>query len=169
MTLPTGNPKPLQATSPSNPWSLNPTPPPFTNQAGYVRLCGQSPSEISIPCWRAQVMYVHQSRVNFKGTPNDFYKLVQGFAAQQGRPRGDLAALVHDLGLDPAVLDQGWSELSVRGCTSTYAACLSYLWIACQTSNNRCTVSTHCAFCATVRTKWWYWARHRMEALASEF
>jgi hypothetical protein len=61
----------------------------------------------------SQVMYVHQSRVNFKGTPNDFFQLAQSFAAQKGRPRGDLAQIVTDLGLEPGVLDQHWSELSV--------------------------------------------------------
>lgn len=82
-------------------------------QAGHLKLCGRSPSEVGIPHWRAQVMYVHQSRVNFKGTPNDFYKLAQSFCSQQDRPRGDLPALVHELGLDAGVLEQQWSELSV--------------------------------------------------------
>jgi hypothetical protein len=27
-------------------------------------------------------MYVHQSRVNFKGSPHDFFQLAQSFAAQ---------------------------------------------------------------------------------------
>jgi hypothetical protein len=58
-------------------------------------------------------MYVHQSRVNFKGSPHDFFQLAQSFAAQKGRPRGNLEALVDELGLDPGVLDQPWSELSV--------------------------------------------------------
>ena len=38
---------------------------------------------------------------------------VQRFAAQNGRPRGDLPALVHELGLQQGVLNQSWSELSV--------------------------------------------------------
>jgi len=33
-------------------------------------------------CWRAQVMYVLQSRVNFKGTPQEFLNMVQGFCSQ---------------------------------------------------------------------------------------
>ncbi|WIA22395.1 hypothetical protein OEZ85_004701 [Tetradesmus obliquus] len=81
-------------------------------EAGWLKLSGQSPSEVGIPCWRAQVMYVHQSRVNFKGTPQEFFTLAQSFAAQKGRPRGDLAQLVADLGLDAGVLQQQWSELS---------------------------------------------------------
>jgi hypothetical protein len=58
-------------------------------------------------------MYVHQSRVNFKGSPHEFFQLAGSFAAQKGRPRGNLEALVQDLGLDAGVLQQPWSELSV--------------------------------------------------------
>ena len=39
--------------------------------------------------------------------------LPQRFAAQKGRPRGDLPALIHELGLQQGVLNQSWSELSV--------------------------------------------------------
>lgn len=39
----------------------------------------------------------------------------QQFASQKGRPRGDLPALVHELGLEQAVLNQPWTELSVGG------------------------------------------------------
>ena len=39
---------------------------------------------------------------------------LQQFAAQRGRPRGDLPALVHELGLEQGVLNQPWTELSVR-------------------------------------------------------
>lgn len=38
---------------------------------------------------------------------------VQRFAAQKGRPRGDLPALIHNLGLNQNVLNQQWTELSV--------------------------------------------------------
>lgn len=33
---------------------------------------------------------------------------------QRGRQRGDLPALIHRLGLEQAVLNQAWVELSVR-------------------------------------------------------
>ena len=59
-----------------------------------------------------QVTYVPQSRVNFKGTPSEFYFQAQQFAAQKGRPRGDLPTLIHDLGLEQVVLNQAWTELS---------------------------------------------------------
>jgi hypothetical protein len=39
--------------------------------------------------------------------------LVQQFSAQRRRPRGDLPALVHALGLEQLVLNQPWTELSV--------------------------------------------------------
>lgn len=39
--------------------------------------------------------------------------LLQQFSAQRRRPRGDLPALVHALGLEQVVLNQSWSELSV--------------------------------------------------------
>ena len=42
----------------------------------------------------------------------------QQFAAQRGRPRGDLPALIHELGLEQGVLNQPWTELSVRLCAA---------------------------------------------------
>ncbi len=39
---------------------------------------------------------------------------MQQFKAQKGRPRGDLPALIAELGLEPGVLNQPWVELSVR-------------------------------------------------------
>ena len=39
---------------------------------------------------------------------------MQQFKAQRGRPRDDLPTLVHKLGLDQGVLNQPWTELSVR-------------------------------------------------------
>jgi len=41
-------------------------------------------------------------------------RCLQQFHAQRGRPRGDLLALAHDMGLQQSVLNQQWSELSVR-------------------------------------------------------
>ena len=64
------------------------------------------------PSSTIQVTYVPQSRVNFKGTPSEFYFQAQQFAAQKGRPRGDLPTLIHDLGLEQVVLNQAWTELS---------------------------------------------------------
>eukprot|EP00879_Flechtneria_rotunda_P006770 GHRR01007114.1.p1 GENE.GHRR01007114.1~~GHRR01007114.1.p1 ORF type:complete len:187 (+),score=64.26 GHRR01007114.1:640-1200(+) len=63
-------------------------------------------------CWRAQVMYVHQSRVNYKGTPAELFALVESFGSQRGKKRGDLKAVIRDLGLQPGVLNQPWPELS---------------------------------------------------------
>jgi hypothetical protein len=38
---------------------------------------------------------------------------VRNCSAQKGRPRGNLEALEEEFGLDPGVLQQPWSELSV--------------------------------------------------------
>lgn len=54
-----------------------------------------------------------QSRVTHKGTPAELYYQLQQFKAQRGRQRGDLPALVHQLGLEQGVLNQPWVELSV--------------------------------------------------------
>ena len=86
---------------------------PVLRQGGNLLLNGKPPSEHGFPAWRASIAYVSQSRVNARGTPSDLYFQAQKFAAQKGRPRGDLPALVHELGLDQCVLNQPWSELSV--------------------------------------------------------
>jgi hypothetical protein len=53
------------------------------------------------------------------GPPNHMnYNRLQ---CQKGRPRGNLEALVQNLGLDPGLLDQPWSELSV---SSTRNVCV---------------------------------------------
>eukprot|EP00878_Enallax_costatus_P000739 GHUV01000854.1.p1 GENE.GHUV01000854.1~~GHUV01000854.1.p1 ORF type:complete len:259 (+),score=82.44 GHUV01000854.1:175-951(+) len=81
-------------------------------EAGVVKLKGQTPSQVGMTCWRANVAYVHQSRVNFKGTPMDLLNTAQQFCSQRGRPRGDIHALVEDLGLQVSMLQQQWTELS---------------------------------------------------------
>lgn len=48
---------------------------------------------------------------------------MQQFKAQRGRPRGDLPALVAELGLDQGVLNQPWVELSV---SATLLLCQDY-------------------------------------------
>jgi putative ABC transport system ATP-binding protein len=58
-------------------------------------------------------MYVHQTHVNHRGTPAEFYFACQSFASQRARPRGDLPALIYQLGLEQEVLNQEWSQLSV--------------------------------------------------------
>ncbi|KAI3436587.1 hypothetical protein D9Q98_006004 [Chlorella vulgaris] len=80
--------------------------------SGELKLAGKTPIEWGVPNWRALVTYVHQSRVQHKGTPAELYFTLQQFRSQRGRPRGDLPALVHQLGLEQAVLNQPWSELS---------------------------------------------------------
>uniref|UniRef100_A0A7S0UW87 ABC transporter domain-containing protein n=1 Tax=Polytomella parva TaxID=51329 RepID=A0A7S0UW87_9CHLO len=81
-------------------------------QGGNVALYGHGPEEIGYTTYRSQVSYLSQARLNLKGTPAEYYFLVQQFAAQRGRPRGDLPALTHSLGLDPELLNQPWPQLS---------------------------------------------------------
>lgn len=45
---------------------------------------------------------------------------MQQFKAQKGRPRSDLPAIIHELGLEPGVLNQQWSELSVSLSLTTH-------------------------------------------------
>ena len=85
-----------------------------------MTLNGKSPAEIGIPNWRAQVSYVHQSCVGLKGTPAELYFSAQKFASQKGRRRGDLPAIVFQLGLEQAVLNQRWTELSVKQSTRVW-------------------------------------------------
>ena len=48
----------------------------------------------------------------------------QHFKAQRGRPRGDLPALIAELGLEQGVLNQPWVELSVsKGAACMHLAC----------------------------------------------
>jgi len=75
-------------------------------------LDGSTPEQIGITNWRSQTSYVSQSRAGYLETPAAFYFKVQNFAAQRGRPRGDLPHLVHYLGLEQIVLNQKWSQLS---------------------------------------------------------
>lgn len=80
--------------------------------SGSLTLAGRTPEEWGVPKWRALVTYVHQSRVQHKGTPAELYFALQQFKSQRGRPRGDLPALVHQLGLEQGALNQPWVELS---------------------------------------------------------
>jgi ABC-type iron transport system FetAB ATPase subunit len=80
--------------------------------AGRVVLDGATLEDLGAPAWRARVCYVPQSRVPHEGTPARLYVAAQKFAAQRGRPRGDLPALVHALGLEQAALHRSWASLS---------------------------------------------------------
>jgi hypothetical protein len=86
-------------------------------QEGCLRLQGQTPCQTGIPQWRTRVAYVHQSRVNYKGTPFDLFDCARQFCAQRKRPHGDLGALVEELGMPASVCSQPWSELSVGALT----------------------------------------------------
>ncbi len=50
---------------------------PSVMQDGDLRLSGRTPEQSGVPQWRASVTYVHQSRVQLKGTPSELYFAVQ--------------------------------------------------------------------------------------------
>ena len=81
-------------------------------QSGHLTFDGKTPEHIGIPKWRTLIAYVFQQRIAFKGTPSELYYTAQRFSAQRGRPRGDLPAIIHELGLEQSVLLQPWAELS---------------------------------------------------------
>jgi ABC-type iron transport system FetAB ATPase subunit len=66
----------------------------------------------SLPAWRVQIAYIPQSQKGFTDTPAEFYFKVQRFRAQRNRPRGDLPALIHYLGLEQSTLHQPFHSLS---------------------------------------------------------
>lgn len=90
---------------------------------GELSLAGRTPDQLGIPTWRTQVCYVFQQRIGHRGTPSELYFTAQKFGAQRGRPRADLPAIIHDLGLEQGVLNQTWEELSVR-CGTGLRPCL---------------------------------------------
>jgi ABC-type iron transport system FetAB ATPase subunit len=79
---------------------------------GSITFEDKTPEQVSTPKWRALITYVFQQRIASRGTPSELYYTAQRFSAQRGRPRGDLPAIVHELGLEQSVLNQPWSELS---------------------------------------------------------
>ncbi|EFJ52029.1 hypothetical protein VOLCADRAFT_72992, partial [Volvox carteri f. nagariensis] len=82
-------------------------------QGGTLLLNGCPPAQVGYPAWRTAVSYVPQSRASsLRGTPAELYFRAQRFGSQRGRPRGDLPALIHSLGLEQSVLNQQWGELS---------------------------------------------------------
>ena len=81
--------------------------------AGRVLLDGLSQSDYpSLPEWRTEILYISQSQKGFTDTPAEFYYKVQRFQAQRNRPRGDLPALIHYLGLEQSTLHQPFHTLS---------------------------------------------------------
>ena len=46
-------------------------------QGGEILLDGKCPLEMGVTAWRSLVTYVPQTRVHPKGTPSDFFLLVQ--------------------------------------------------------------------------------------------
>lgn len=68
----------------------------------------------SAPAWRANILYVSQSRITRPGSPRDLFATATRFAAQRARAHrhGDLDAAAHSCGLTTMQMDQMWSTLS---------------------------------------------------------
>lgn len=81
-------------------------------QGGSLLLNGQTPEQVGIAAWRTQVAFVCHHRPPLKGTPSESYFAIQRFKSQRGRPRGDLPALIADLGLEQTLLNVPWADLT---------------------------------------------------------
>jgi ABC-type iron transport system FetAB ATPase subunit len=96
---------------------------------GALYLNGHSAAELPVPRYRSEVIYVHQARVDYPGTPLEFYADAAALAAQRARHGGgssgdaagggsgssSLADITTAMGLDAStVLNQPWASLSVR-------------------------------------------------------
>jgi ABC-type iron transport system FetAB ATPase subunit len=71
-------------------------------------------SDDSAPAWRANMLYVSQSRITRPGSPRDLFATATRFAAQRARTHRhtDLDAAARSCGLTAMQLDQMWSTLS---------------------------------------------------------
>ncbi|KAJ2220759.1 hypothetical protein IWW45_009035 [Coemansia sp. RSA 485] len=71
-----------------------------------------TPSQIGIPKWRADVMYVPQRPAQLAGTPLDFVDMVNSFHVQEGREHYDPVEIAEDWGIGQEMWDKKWPELS---------------------------------------------------------
>jgi ABC-type iron transport system FetAB ATPase subunit len=81
-------------------------------QYGTLTLGGRTPEDVGIPTWRTRVTYVHQTRVNFEGTPAELLAAVGRFASRRGHDAAPLEPLAEALGLEASVVHQTWASLS---------------------------------------------------------
>ncbi|KAJ2783992.1 hypothetical protein H4R18_001384 [Coemansia javaensis] len=72
----------------------------------------QSPADLGVPQWRADVMYVPQRPPQMTGTPLDTVDMVASFAVQRCRPRYDPIEIAEDWGVASDLWEKKWAELS---------------------------------------------------------
>lgn len=83
-------------------------------ESGSLELNGLPARDWSVPRWRSLVRYVHQQRIAFEGTPRKLFQAWASLSSQRRRPHRPLEPLIVALGLEPAIIDQGFATLSVR-------------------------------------------------------
>ncbi|KAJ2356747.1 hypothetical protein H4S01_006639, partial [Coemansia sp. RSA 2610] len=72
----------------------------------------QTPADLGIPAWRADVLYVPQRPAQMSGSPLDFVDMVNAFAVQRGREHFDPVEIAEDWGIASELWEKKWPELS---------------------------------------------------------
>ncbi|KAJ1731287.1 hypothetical protein LPJ61_002610 [Coemansia biformis] len=72
----------------------------------------QSPADMGVPLWRADVMYVPQRPAQMTGTPLDLVDMVNSFAVQKARNHYDPIEIAEDWGVSSDLWEKKWAELS---------------------------------------------------------
>ncbi|KAJ1961170.1 hypothetical protein GGI12_003399 [Dipsacomyces acuminosporus] len=72
----------------------------------------KTPSELGIPKWRADVMYVPQRPAQLTGTPLDLVDTISSFSVQAGREHYNPVEIAEDWGITPDLWEKKWPELS---------------------------------------------------------
>ncbi|KAJ2725914.1 hypothetical protein GGI07_000959 [Coemansia sp. Benny D115] len=72
----------------------------------------RTPTQLGIPAWRADVMYVPQRPAQLAGTPLDFVDMVSSFGVQAQRDHYDPVEIAEDWGIAPELWEKKWPELS---------------------------------------------------------
>ena len=79
---------------------------------GHVALRGQTPADLGIPQWRANLCYVPQSVPPLPGSPADLARAQARFKAQRTRTREDPQRFANLWGLPRRSWHKDWAELS---------------------------------------------------------
>ncbi|KAJ2848048.1 hypothetical protein IWW36_003524 [Coemansia brasiliensis] len=72
----------------------------------------KTPSDMGIPKWRADVMYVPQRPAQMPGSPLDFIDMVNSFKVQSSREHYDPVEIAEDWGISAELWEKKWPELS---------------------------------------------------------
>ncbi|KAI9467752.1 hypothetical protein H4R22_000208 [Coemansia sp. RSA 1290] len=72
----------------------------------------KTPTDMGIPKWRADVMYVPQRPAQMPGSPLDFIDMVNSFKVQSSREHYDPVEIAEDWGIAAELWEKKWPELS---------------------------------------------------------